>query len=51
MFALTLTLGELMRRLTPYVLTLGFVFALMGSTRAQDTNTKAAPAAKVAEER
>jgi hypothetical protein len=50
MFPLTLTLGELMRRLTPYVLTMGFVFALVGSIWAQDANTKAAPAAKVAED-
>ena len=39
-----------MRRLTSVVLTMGFAIALAGTTRAQDTNTKATPAAKVAED-
>ena len=39
-----------MSRLTPFVLTMGFAVALVGQARAQDANTKAAPAAKVAED-
>jgi 4-carboxymuconolactone decarboxylase len=39
-----------MSRLTPFVLTIGFVTALAGPSRAQDENTKAAPSAKAAED-
>ena len=39
-----------MRRLTPFALTIGFVTALAGPSRAQDESTKAAPAAKAAED-
>ena len=35
-----------MSRLTPFVLTIGFVTALAGPSRAQDESTKSAPAAK-----
>src|SRR4051812_48356277 len=38
-----------MSRLTPFALTIGFVTALAGPSRAQDESTKAAPAAKAAE--
>lgn len=39
-----------MRRLTPFVLTMGFAMAMAGPTRAQDDSAKAAPAAKAAED-
>lgn len=39
-----------MSRLTPFVLTIGFVAALAVPTCAQDESTKAAPAAKAAED-
>lgn len=38
-----------MTRLTPFVLTMGFVLAATGSARAQDESIKTAPAAKAAE--
>lgn len=38
-----------MSRLTPFVLTMGFVAALTCPSRAQDKSTKAAPAAKATE--
>ncbi len=39
-----------MRRLTLFAMTMGFAGALVGPTRAQDANTKAAPAAKIEED-